>query len=77
MICARNTIAGGEHDIYNSKVINDDEIYRSMSTSPPLVADDFTAMDDDALAAAVSTLAAHIHAATYRLLVLVAELDRR
>ena len=34
-------------------------------------------MDDDTLAAAVSTLAAHIHAATYRLLVLIAELDRR
>ena len=34
-------------------------------------------MDDDALAAAVSTLAAHIHAATYRLLTLIAELDRR
>ena len=34
-------------------------------------------MDDDALAAAVSTFAAHIHAATYRLLVLIAELDRR
>ena len=48
-----------------------------MSTFPPLVADDFTAMNDDALAAAVSTLAAHIHAATYRLLVLIAELDRR
>ena len=30
-----------------------------------------------ALAAAVSTLAAHIHAATYRLLVLIAEFDRR
>ena len=40
-------------------------------------ADDFSTMDDDALAAAVSTLAAHIHAATYRLLVLIAELDRR
>ena len=40
-------------------------------------ADDFTTMDDDALAAAVSTLAAHIHAATWRFLVLVAELDRR
>ena len=39
--------------------------------------DDFSTMDDDALAAAVSTLAAHIHAATYRLLVLIAELDRR
>ena len=57
--------------------INSDEIYRSMATSPPLIADDFTAMDDDALAAAVSTLAAHIHAATYRLLVLIAELDHR
>ena len=34
-------------------------------------------MNDDALAAAVSTLAAHIHAATYRLLVLIAELDCR
>ena len=40
-------------------------------------ADDLYTMDDDALAAAVSTLAAHIHAATYRLLVLIAELDRR
>ena len=39
--------------------------------------DEFATMDDDALAAAVSTLAAHIHAATYRLLVLIAELDRR
>ena len=34
-------------------------------------------MDDDTLAAAVSTLAAHIHASTHRLLVLIAELDRR
>ena len=34
-------------------------------------------MDDEALAAAVSTLAAHIHSATYRLLVLIAEFDRR
>ena len=48
-----------------------------MSTSFPLLADEFSTMDDDALAAAVSTLAAHIHAATYRLLVLIAELDRR
>ena len=48
-----------------------------MTTFHPAVANDFTAMDDDTLAAAVSTLAAHIHAATYRLLVLVAELDRR
>ncbi|MDD9980175.1 MAG: DUF222 domain-containing protein, partial [Gammaproteobacteria bacterium] len=39
--------------------------------------DEFATMDDDAVAAAVSTLAAHIHAATYRLLVLIAELDRR
>ena len=43
----------------------------------PAPGDDFSTMDDDALAAAVSTLAAHIHAATYRLLVLIAELDRR
>ena len=42
-----------------------------------VTADDFSTMDDDALAAAVSTLAAHIHAATYRLLTLIAELDRR
>ena len=48
-----------------------------MSTSHPVLADDFSTMDDDSLAAAVSTLAAHIHAATYRLLVLIAELDRR
>ena len=34
-------------------------------------------MDDDTLAAAVATLAGHIHAATWRLLVLIAELDRR
>ena len=43
----------------------------------PVPADDFSTMDDDALAAAASTLAAHIHAATWRLLVLIAELDRR
>ena len=48
-----------------------------MLTSDTVSTTDFTAMDDDALAAAVSTLAAHIHAATYRLLVLIAELDRR
>ena len=47
-------------------------------TAPYLVVtNDFSTMDDDALAAAVSTLAAHIHAATYRLLALIAELDRR
>ena len=48
-----------------------------MTTSHAFPADDFSTLDDDALAAAVSTLAAHIHAATYRLLVLIAELDRR
>ena len=48
-----------------------------MTNLYPVPADDFASMDDDALAAAVSTLAAHIHAATYRLLVLIAELDRR
>ena len=48
-----------------------------MTTLHTVPADDFSTMDDDALAAAVSTLAAHIHAATYRLLVLIAELDRR
>ena len=45
--------------------------------SHPVSSDNFSTMDDDTLAAAVSTLAAHIHAATYRLLVLIAELDRR
>ena len=48
-----------------------------MFTFHPALANDFSTMDDDALAAAVSTLAAHIHAATYRLLSLIAELDRR
>ena len=64
-------------DIYNLNVINDDRLYSSMSTSHPVLTNDFSSMDDDSLAAAVSTLAAHIHAATYRLLVLIAELDRR
>ena len=41
------------------------------------VSDHPGAMDDDTLAAAVATLAAHIHAATWRLLVLISELDRR
>ena len=47
--------------------------------TPPLSVDSNNpaSMDDDALAAAVSTLAANIHAATYRLLILIAELDRR
>ena len=48
-----------------------------MITSNPVVSNDLSAMNDDALASAVSTLAAHIHAATYRLLTLIAELDRR
>ena len=48
-----------------------------MSVFQPILTNDFPTIDDDALAAAVSTLAAHIHAATYRLLVLIAELDRR
>ena len=48
-----------------------------MTTVHTVPADDFSTMDDDALAVAVSTLAAHIHAATYRLLALIAELDRR
>ena len=56
---------------------HDDKIYSSMSTSHLALGNDFSTMDDDALAAAVSTLAAHIHAATYRLLALIAELDRR
>ena len=34
-------------------------------------------LSNDELAAAVATLAAHIHAATYRLLTLIAEFDRR
>ena len=48
-----------------------------MITIHTVAADEFSTMDDDALAAAVSTHAAHIHAATGRLLVLIAELDRR
>ena len=49
-----------------------------MALAHPLVtSDDVTTMDDDTLAGAVSTLAAHIHAATSRLLTLIAELDRR
>ena len=48
-----------------------------MTRLPPILTNDLSTLDDDALAAAVSTLAAHIHAATWRLLVLIAELDRR
>ena len=48
-----------------------------MTTVQATVSDHPGGMDDDTLAAAVATLAAQIHAATYRLLVLIAELDRR
>ena len=48
-----------------------------MVTFHPVPDNDLSFMDDDALAGAVSTLAAHIHSATYRLLALIAELDRR
>ena len=48
-----------------------------MTTTLSADSDNPASMDDDALAATVSTLAAHIHAATYRLLTLIAELDRR
>ena len=49
----------------------------SMTTSQPSVPDDLSHLSNDELAAAVATLAAHIHAATWRLLTLIAELDRR
>ena len=48
-----------------------------MTTSQPSVPDDLSHLSNDELAAAVATLAAHIHAATWRLLTLIAELDRR
>ena len=48
-----------------------------MTNARTAVSDRPEGMDDDTLAAAVATLAAHIHAATWRLLVLIAELDRR
>ena len=48
-----------------------------MMNARTAVSDHPGGMDDDTLAAAVATLAAHIHAATHRLLVLIAELDRR
>ena len=48
-----------------------------MMNARTAVSDHPGGMDDDTLAAAVATLAAHIRAATYRLLVLIAELDRR
>ena len=35
-----------------------------MTDLHPVLADEFSTMDDDSLAAAVSTRAAHIHAAT-------------
>ena len=46
-------------------------------TSIATPSDDFAHLSNDDLAAALATLAAHIHAATYRLLTLIAELDRR
>ena len=48
-----------------------------MMNARTAVSDHPGGMDDDTLAAAVATVAAHIHAATSRLLVLIAELDRR
>ena len=48
-----------------------------MTVSHPNAPDDFSHLSNDELAAAVATLAAHIHAATWRLLTLIAELDRR
>ena len=48
-----------------------------MTVSPSNAPDDFSHLSNDELAAAVATLAAHIHAATWRLLTLIAELDRR
>ena len=48
-----------------------------MTVSHSNAPDDFSHMSNEELAAAVATLAAHIHAATWRLLTLIAELDRR
>ena len=48
-----------------------------MTVSHSNALDDFSHLSNDELAAAVATLAAHIHAATWRLLTLIAELDRR
>ena len=48
-----------------------------MMNARTAVSDHPGGMDDDTLAATVANLAAHIHAATWRLLVLIAELDRR
>ena len=43
----------------------------------PLPASELLPADDETLEAPITELAAHIHAATYRLLTLIAELDRR
>jgi hypothetical protein len=43
----------------------------------PLPPDPVLPAGDEALEARITELAAHIHAATYRLLTLIAELDRR
>ena len=48
-----------------------------MMNAQAAVSDHPGGMDDDALATAVATLSAHIHVATSRLPVLIAELDRR
>ena len=50
----------------------------SKATPPAAIpSENLAHLSNDELAAAVATLAAHIHAATYRLLTLIAELDRR
>ena len=67
---AYDSIVDMRRNIYNLHVTHDDSIYGSISTSHPILANDFSSMDNDALAA-------HIHAATYRLLALISELDRR
>ena len=48
-----------------------------MTASYSNAPDDFSHLSNDELASAVAILAAHIHAATWRLLTLIAELDRR
>lgn len=48
-----------------------------MTASHPTTPEDIVNLSNDELATAVATLAAHIHAATWRLLTLIAELDRR
>ena len=45
-----------------------------MNRSTVALHHDFAGMSNDELAAALTTLAAHIHAATYRFLTLIADL---